>query len=234
MFLLRLLFTSLALLLFSCPAFADDAFAVRAVSGDEISLDDGRVVRLRNVRAASADAKDFLDSLVAGKTLILQDSSEDRYGRATALVFLKSGLKSVEDILLREGLAFVYPVSDDDIIDAFCDAEREARAAKRGFWADHKNTPAQDAASIAGTFGFVEGVVAKAERVKNKVFLSFGNPEKPDFTIVAAARFLRPLKKDGVDLLALEGRRVVARGWISRGNPPSLTLSNVHQIEADD
>jgi micrococcal nuclease len=216
------------------PAFADEVVtAQKAVSGDALLLQDGRVLRLAGIKGATSGAKDFLDSLVAGRALVLQDGFVDRYGRVDATAGIQGEVKSLQDVLLREGMAYVYPVAIDERLDAWFEAERAARSAKRGFWAEQKDVSSENAAILLGKFGFVSGVVTKAERIKNKVYLSFGAQGHPDFTIVIAARHLRPLKKLGVDALTLEGKTLRVRGWVSDSAGPTVTIATPQQIEIE-
>ena len=217
------------------PAFADEAVtAEKALSGNTLVLQDGRMLRLAGIKEALPRARAFLDSVAAGRTLVLQDVSTDRHGRVVATVTLQGGAKSLQDLLLREGLAFIYPVLDDARLGAWLESERMARTSKHGFWAEHKDVPSQNTATLVGKFGFVSGVVSKAERIKNKVFLSFGAPGHPDLTIIIAARNLRPLKKLGIDALALEGKVVHARGWVSSNNGPVITMATPYQIDVGE
>lgn len=218
--------------LFLSPAFADETVtAVKAISGDTLMLQDGRTLRLAGVKEALPSAKVLLDSAASGRALVLQDAETDRYGRLVATATIQGETKSLQDVLLRDGLVFVYPLSDDSRLDAWFEIERTARTAKLGFWAEHKDAPAQNAAALVGKYGFVAGVVSKAERVKNKVFLSFGAPVHPDFSIIIAARYLRPLKKFSIDALALEGKIVRVRGWVSDNGGPAITIASPQQIE---
>jgi hypothetical protein len=212
-------------------AYADEVVvADGALSGNEVALHDGRVLRLLGIKAALPDAKAFLSAAVLGKSLVLQNEAVDRYGRLRAGAFVQGAPASLEDGLLREGLAFVYPEKDDEGLDASCAEEREARQNKRGFWAQERDTPTKDARSIEGTYGFVVGVVSKAERAKSKVYLSFGNEEHSDFIVAIAPKFLRPFKKQGLDLLALQGEKIRVRGWVISGNAPTINVVDFYQI----
>ncbi len=218
--------------LFLSSAHADEVVtAQKAVSGDTLMLQDGRTFRLAGIKAALPEAKEFLDSVASGRILVLQDASADRYGRVVATATIQGQTTSLQDALLGEGLAYVYPVLDDARLGAWMETERRARLSKRGFWTKHEDISSENAAALSGKFGFVSGVVSKAERIKNKVFLSFGAPEHPDFTVVIAARYLRPLKKLGIDALALEEEAVRVRGWVSGNEAPTVTIATPYQIE---
>ncbi|MDR3424942.1 MAG: thermonuclease family protein [Alphaproteobacteria bacterium] len=217
----------------TCAAQAQDIVAAsQIISGDEIALQDGRVLRLAGVKAVTPNAKTFLESAVLNHALVLQDAKPDRYGRVNATASVQGQAQSIEESLLSQGLAFVYPAVGDDRLDSWLDAERQARREKRGTWADHPDVPAQDAPILCGKYGFVAGTVSGAERIKNKVYLHLGEGGQTDFTLEIAAHFLRALRKRGLDPLALQGKKLRIRGWVKRDIYPTITLSDPHQIEA--
>jgi hypothetical protein len=219
-------------LFFVFPARANEIVAAgQALSGDEITLHDGRVLRLGGVKAASPEAKAFLDSHVSGKALVLQDATTDRYGRVRATASVDGSPRTIEEELLREGLAFVYPAVGEERLEVWLAAEHEARVGKHGFWADTVDVASNDAPRLYGKYGFVVGCVAKAERVGNKVYLSFGAQERPEFTIALALSQMRTLKRQGVDALSLQGKKVRVRGWVTKGAGPTVTLTDSHQLE---
>ena len=131
--------------------------------------------------------------------------------------------------MLRAGLAFVYPGVGE--VDHQLALERAAREEKRGYWKDHADADARNAAALCGQDGFVSGVVVKAERIKNKVYLDFDPDRRSGFTLVIAAHFLRGMRKDGFDPLAAQGRRLRVRGWITREEGATIHLSDEHQME---
>lgn len=222
------------LLLFSFSAQASDiaATADRVISGDEISLKDGRVLRVAGIKAAMPEAVSFLKSNVAGHALTLQNAVTDRYGRVSATVFVEGEKQPVEDELLSAGLAFVYPATgDEERLDGMLKLEREARLKKAGYWAEHPDIDADDAERLYGKYGFVAGTVTKAEHVKNKVYLNFGADWRTDFTVAIAAHDLRAFKKQDIDPLALQGKKLRVRGWVKRDFGPMITVSDPHQVE---
>ncbi len=225
------LFLFLLLSLQATGALAGETVVgARALSGDTLALQDGRTVRLAGIMAAAPEAKDALDELAAGKSLVIENAVLDRYGRWTATVLLSDG-GTAEEKLLERGAAFIYPTGEDERMD-WAAAERRARNAKTGFWKTPGFVSPENATAKIGQFAFVSGVVAKAVRIKNKAYLYFGDPEKPSLSIVIAAKFLRPLKKSGIDVLGLEGKTIRARGWIADG--PTLVLSDKRQLERPD
>lgn len=214
------------------PVQAQDHVAeATALSGDQIALSDGTVLRLSGIKAATPEAANVLAGALRGRTLVLGEASVDRFGRRVAVASVDGAIGSLQDLLLREGHAFVYPAAGGDEVDAWLVLERESRAAKRGLWSSRADAVPSDASKLCGQYAFIAGEVAKAVRIKNKVYITFGSDAAPDFTLVIAARHLRTLKKRDADPLALQGRVLRVRGSIQCVPAPQLTLSDPHQLE---
>ncbi len=217
------------LLAFGMRAEADEGVvAVRALSGDELALHDGRILRLYGVKGAAPQARAFLDNLAVGKNLNLRDETKDRYGRVVATVYAEGEAKPLQEALLSEGMACVF--ASTLIPDDWMNAERDARRAGKGYWAENRDIPAEEALKTEGTYRFVIGNVTKAERVKNKVYLSLG--DAPGLTVIIAAKFIRVFGKQGIDLFALPGQKVRVRGWVNAtATEPAITIGDTHQVE---
>ena len=135
----------------SWQAPVEDSFLVtRVVDGDTIELESGEKVRYIGidtpetvkpgwpVECFGKEASKRNRELVEGKwvTLASDVSDRDRYGRWLRFVYLPDGT-FVNDLLVREGYARVSSFPPDiSKQDVFLAAERDARAAKRGLWAD--------------------------------------------------------------------------------------------------
>ena len=82
-------------------------------------------------------ARDRMTAMAKGKTATIHGFGNDRYGRLLATVEIDG-----DDLgrrLVAEGLAWHYSrYSDDATLDA---AQRAARAARRGLWADAEPVP---------------------------------------------------------------------------------------------
>ncbi len=121
----------------------------RVIDGDTIKLESGETVRYigidtpetvdprRPVGCFGKEASAKNKELVLGKEVrLVKDISEtDKYQRLLRYVY--AGDIFVNEYLVREGYARAssYP-PDVKYQDLFRDAEREAREAKRGLWAD--------------------------------------------------------------------------------------------------
>jgi len=117
--------------------------------GDTLVLADGRTVRLAGIDSpemgqggapdqyCAARAQARLEALTRGRALTLEPGprGRDRFGRVLAVVRLDDGT-SLNETMVREGLAFVYTFADDPpgLARALLAAQVEALDAGRGFW----------------------------------------------------------------------------------------------------
>lgn len=149
----QILIVILALAL-SSPAWADFTGNVVGIAdGDTITvLDADRVqhkIRLTGIDAPEKKqpfgnrSKQSLSDMVFDKTVTVETDKRDRYGRELGKVL--AGGKDVNLEQVRAGLAWHYkayeltqPATDRQ---AYADAENEAKAAKRGLWADPEPMP---------------------------------------------------------------------------------------------
>ncbi|MGG6297530.1 thermonuclease family protein [Leptolyngbya sp. AN02str] len=117
----------------------------RVVDGDTVHVQQAR--NLEKVRLCGIDTPErgeylsdeatrFLASLVNGQDVFLQPVTRDRYGRLVAEVFLAETEQSLEEELLKAGLAKVFWRYVDDCPNAepFKLAEEMAKEAKVGLW----------------------------------------------------------------------------------------------------
>jgi endonuclease YncB( thermonuclease family) len=228
---------------------ADGVFAVREViDGDTLVLEDGSQVRLVGIQAPklplgrpnfpqwplAPEAKAALESLALGKRLTLSYAvggrRVDRHGRKLAHLFDEAHLW-LQGEMLRRGLARVYTFPDNRALAADMLAlEGEARAARRGIWADpyYRVLDAAGAAGHDETFQLVEGVVVRADSAKGRTYLNFGGDWKSDFTAVIEADARRMFAEDPA---RLQGRRVRVRGWMKTMNGPMIDVTHPEQIE---
>lgn len=159
---------------------------------------------------------------------------KDRWGRLTGPLRwrLASGRSTtIQELLLGAGAARVAPESDDIAFIERCFAvEDAARTALLGAWSGGA-WRIRDAARAEWAAGFqiYEGVVKSAEERRGRVYLNFGDDYRKDFTATTtAARFRRWNNK--IDVAALVGRNVQARGVVERINGPSIELLHEKQL----
>ncbi len=142
------LFFSLALITSQTLAADFTGRVVGVADGDTITVlhnGKGERIRLHGIdcpekrQAFGNRAKQFTSTLVFGTTVTVQVLDRDRYGRTVAEVLLPDG-RSLNRELVRAGFAWWYwRYTPDD--ETLAQLEREARAAKRGLWADAEPVP---------------------------------------------------------------------------------------------
>lgn len=135
----------LALLLACTTASAERwrGRVVKVADGDTVTvLRDGEPVKIRlegvdtpeKKQAFGQAAKRFTLRLVGGKTVEVEGLSKDKYGRTLGRITV--GKKRLDHELLRAGMAWHYKHYNKD--KTLARLERQARAAKRGLWAQPK------------------------------------------------------------------------------------------------
>ncbi len=184
------------------------------------------------------EARAALLALVQGRMVALHygGARMDRNGRRLAHLVLDDGTW-VQGALLEQGMARVYSFADNRAAVADMLAiEAAARGARRGIWAHPFYallTPEQANGRI-DTFQIVEGRVVGTARVGGRTYLNFGTDWRTDFTVSMAAAADRLFRRQGLDLLTLEGRRVRVRGWLGRYNGPTVEATHPEQLELLD
>ncbi len=247
-----------ALLLCSLPAFAlncpsdriDEQVRVVSVSdGDTLRLSDNRRVRIigintpglshqgRPAEPLAQEASALLQKLIRSSDnfveLRLGDEPQDHYGRVLAHVFLANG-DSVEAKILSSGLATRVAIPPNVWgQDCFAQAENEARSAGRGIWAlpayrtpvEARNLPS-DVTGYILLQGRVENV--GGSRHAQWINLDGGVALKIDHDLM-------PYFTD-LDLKRLQGKRIEARGWLTRpgGKSPRIRLTHPSMLRVLD
>lgn len=127
---------------FSDVLSAFEGKVVGVKDGDTFEvLYDGQSERIRladidcpeNSQPFGKAAKKFASDLCYGKTVIvIPKKKRDQYGRILGIVMTKDSL-SVNEELIRSGMAWRYKYSKNKVLNAL---ENEARAQRKGLWAD--------------------------------------------------------------------------------------------------
>jgi endonuclease YncB( thermonuclease family) len=230
-----------------CQPVQHETAAIRAaLDGRTLRLADGREVRLiglevpdEPVRARAATVA--LAGMVDGRDAMLARLGEpaDRHGRLLALVSVSpAGSDSfVQRALIAQGHArMASRVGDQACAGQLLQAERAARAAKLGLWADPEYVikeaanPGQILAG-RGTFTLVEGQVLSVREAGGTIYLNFGRRWSEDFTVTVPKRSERMFAAAGLVLKDLAGRRVRVRGFIEERGGPWIEAARPEQIE---
>jgi endonuclease YncB( thermonuclease family) len=137
-----------------------------ARDGRTLLLADGRELRLTAIEADDA-SRAALSVLAAGRMLRLErlGPEQDRYGRVVAIAYTDDAHESLQQLMLTQGAARVSArVGDRRCAELLLKAERAARAAARGLWADPNFAPLPShdvtrIAAVRGQFALIEGKV---------------------------------------------------------------------------
>ena len=130
----------------SASSSVSEEHVLRVVDGDTLVLaspNDGVRVRLAEIDAPEHDqpygaaARDALVAMVSGRVLRMVATGHDCYHRVVARLYV--GDTDVNATLVRQGYAWVYRrYAHDPTLYA---AERDARDARRGLWAQENPVP---------------------------------------------------------------------------------------------
>ena len=231
----------------------------RVIDGETIALDDGGEVRLIGALAprgfdiglqpgtwpVETRTSGALLDLVLGKSVELKfdGARGDRHGRLLAHVFVVEGSQRVwvQGHLVEHGLARAYSAFGSRTCAAeLLAAERPAREARRGLWAEaayqvRRAADTEELIAYRNTFQLVEGTVASVATGRSTIYLNFERKWRGAFSA--------SLRRDDRGLLGvftvnpkeLEGRTVRVRGWIEqRSSGPAIDLSAAGPLEVLD
>lgn len=208
----------------------------------------------------AADAKTALEKLLSGKKLYMlsvgktneQGRSLDRKGRWVAHAYSVTPHEDkkepdtvwIQEAMLSQGWGMTYVFEDSCEtgekkkalspcfeIKQMLKTEDEARKAGRGIWADpyYRIVDTESVQDRVGRFTLVEGVVKEVMMKKGIAYLNFGADWKADFTLTVDREHLKDF--DANALLALQGKKVRARGWVQEKNGPMIELVHPLQME---
>ncbi len=183
-----------------------------------------------------------MQRLAAGHPLRLErlGPERDRYGRLVAFAFTGDAQQSVQQAMLEQGRARVSArVGDKACADGLLSAERAARAAGRGLWADPNFAPlsAENLTRLQagrGQFALVEGKVLSVRESGATIYVNFGRRWTRDFTVTILRRQQRAFAAAGIEPKKLEGRRIRVRGWLEQRGGPIIAAEAPEQIELAD
>ena len=209
--------------------------------GRTLLLADGRELRLAGIEVTDG-SRAALQTLVAGHRLRLErlGPERDRYGRLVAFAFIGDGQESVQRAMLERGYARVSArLGDKACADVLLGAEREARAVRRGLWADPNFAPLSAEnlirlQAMRGQFALVEGKVLSVHESGATIYVNFGRHWTRDFTVIILRRLQRVFAAAGIEPKKLEGRRIRVRGWIEQRGGPIIAAEAPEQIELID
>lgn len=200
----------------------------RVSDGDTLKLQDGRSVRVLGINApeithgknagqplgreSRAAAQAFINATNGKVWLGFESEMKDRYGRLLAHVYDSRG-RSLAVAQLRAGMALQIAVPPNTAqAQCLLDVERDARKKSPGLWRDSYWQPLATKSMRDDEVGFrqVRGRITKVS-INSAVWLEFegklvARVTKKDWSAFAYQKS---------DWLALMGREMELRGWIS-------------------
>ncbi len=206
--------------------------------GRTMLLTDGRELRLAAIEVSGTN-RDLLEQLVAGRSIRMEQlgAAPDRYGRLVAFIYTENTEQSVQQALVARGEARVSArIGNKACADMLLAAERAARKARLGLWADPNFAPLRPEnvtriGAARGQFALVEGKVLSVRESGATIYLNFGRRWTKDFTVTILKRHRREFAAAGVDPKLLEGRPIRVRGWVEQRNGPVIEADAPEQIE---
>jgi len=216
-----------------------DAKIAKIIDGTTARLDDGRVLRLAGIDtpsrgALAARAKAALEELVAAPVVTLRSAGNptDRQGRIVAQLFV--GTLWVQGELLRRGFARVHSSADNRLgVAPMLALERQARRYHRGLWADRGFAirSAEEAADAAGSFQLVSFTIEGVANSSGTIYLSAAADRRQSFALSLTPAAVALCREAGLDPAALDGKAVLARGFIDGTIHPTMAITHPEQIE---
>lgn len=204
----------------------------RAVHLEGIRLPAGKLDRApesfaNNARAAIAQ---LLEAAPLGWSSLPPEI--DRHNRLRVQAF--AGDRWVQAVLLKEGLARVSIAPDrtECAAELFA-AEAQARAARRGLWAEpaYAVRHPSNVGSDIGMFQIVEGRVLNANVRKGHAYLNFSANWRTGFTVAIDPVDMPNFRTLGVDPRSYAGQTVRVRGWVQWHYGPEIEVANPQGIE---
>jgi endonuclease YncB( thermonuclease family) len=224
-----------------CRLTAIGTATVRAVTDNDILLEDGRAIRLAGI--VDVSQPDISPSLPPGRTIVLKHlgatPQTDRYGRMVVHIVVteNDSERWLQADLVAAGHARTSPrIGDVTCAKELMAHEDKARAAKLGLWAEpyYVISKAEEPGEVLarrGRFALVEGKVLSVRESGGTIYVNFGRRWSEDFTVTIAKRNERMFSAAGIEPKRLAGRTVRIRGWIEERGGPWVEASRPEQIE---
>ncbi len=212
-----------------------DPVSLRLDTGLEVRL--AGIVPFADAEETAAAAVAYLEAVTLGKPVTLRygASERDRYGRATAQVFIAGSDEAwLQADIVAAGFGIVDDLGGDrSCLAALLKPERAARADQRGLWSRRSpiNAWADTLRNVDPRYELVEGRVVSIGRTERTVYLNFGDVWSVDFTVTIDAADANAIEAEGGSLDILVGQDVRIRGWLEQWDGPWIRVDHAEQIE---
>ena len=226
------------------------------VDGRTFMLDDGREVRLPAIEVPPAPAcrpiagrdgkaglaaRAALAALIDGREVVIKRQTAPNQTVTAASPAMPSCRGTARTAgssasCWPQGHARVAARVHGACAAALLAAERAARAARLGLWADsyYAMKRAEKPAEILaqrGRFAIVEGKVLSVRESGGLIYINFGRRWSQDFAVTILKRNQRTFSAAGLEPDKLAGRRIRVRGWIEERGGPRVEAVSPAQIE---
>jgi endonuclease YncB( thermonuclease family) len=219
----------------------------------ELTLADGRVLRIAGVEAAGptpsdpdlgARGRDWLTVWLENRDIFYQglDARPDRWGRIAAVIFAApvsgdANLSSAGESLVRQGFARVAPDQHKNPCEKrLLEAEKAARAAGLGLWSDpyYNIIAATDAAAFtehAGSLVLAEGRLSEVRDGSGRTTLFFGLHRRDQLAVTVLQRNVKIFEAAGLHFHDLIGQTLRVRGLLETRFGPEIEVTAPSEVE---
>jgi endonuclease YncB( thermonuclease family) len=238
----------------ACAVKGGSHAAVSAVSERlELTLADGRVLRIAGVEAAGPTpsdpelgtrGRDWLTGWLENRDISYQalDARPDRWGRIAAVIFAApvpgdASPPSAGESLVRQGFARVAPDQHKSPCEKrLLEAERAARAAGLGLWSDryYNVIAATDALAFtehAGSLVLAEGRVSEVRDGSGRTTLFFGPHRRDHLAVTVLQRNVKIFEAAGLHFHDLIGQTLRVRGLLETRFGPEIEVTAPSEVE---
>lgn len=236
------------------------AVVEKVLSPYTILANDNRVIKINGIECLNYDPIEQSDECInlfeklsellpRGTKLKLHQTANVRTGRLDRMgqqlahiTYKKPSDGELKDVwlqgqLIEEGLVRVHTRKfSPEIAEQMYQLEHIARLSQIGLWAPTNKSILQAHTITADDVGFqiVEGIIVKVSKVRDYIYLNFGNNWKNDFTIAIPSRLAKDFSRSGISLSNLGQKHVRVRGWVRSYNGPYVEISHTEQLEIDN
>lgn len=220
---------------FACAAPAMDTVQNVTISKQQLvfSLADAGEAGLANIYIPSPPlAAPALTPLINSRVK-LSTPQTDRYGRIQVVLTVAGDKETLQEQLLKKGLAVVYSPGGFRQSKKWMALERQAENAGRGLWGEHACdvglcvTP-ETAPHHLQQFVMVSGKVTRSFKARDAYYINFGEDWKTDFSIKIPRNAWRGF---GEHLAVADGAPMRVRGTIIQENGPMIVVTRPEQME---
>lgn len=224
------------------PGAAEAAVLSRIDPSGDLHLADGRVLRVLHLHRPPELSAPGWPAPAARLRIVLAGSTADRWGRMAARISVLEGTGEnapSRDLALNwlsEGLGIVRPEEKTDgCLPALLAAESQARAHRRGVWADPAFLgQAEETAGLlarSGRYVVIQGRVKSVGERARRTYLNFSKDWHEDLTVVAEKPVWDALRERGMTARNLTGKMVRVRGLLQSRDGPWMLLASPAAIE---